>query len=93
MSISHQKKLTFQKPSSPLGLSGLKSLHEFVTLGGRMVPIAFLAFYLAIKLWEVLLWKIFTKKSMSNMANSSKNIQKTSKCSNVDTQKESDITY
>ena len=93
MSISHQKLLTSQKLSGPLGLSSLKSVHEFVTLGGRMVSIAFFAFCLAIKLWEVLLWKIFTKKTMSNMANSSKNIQKTSKCSNVDPQKETDITY
>ena len=90
MSISHQKLLTSQKLSGPLGLSSLKSVHEFVTLGGRMVPIAF---YLAIKLWEVLLWKIFRKKTISNISNSSKNIQKTSKCSNVDPQKESDITY
>ena len=60
------KILTFQKLSGPLGLSGLKSLHGFVTLGGRMVPIAFFVFYLAIKLREVLVWKIFTENHVEN---------------------------
>ena len=50
----------------PLGLSGLRSLHGFVTLCGRMVPIAFLVFYLAIKLWEVLVWKIFTENHIEH---------------------------
>ena len=63
---SHQKILTSQKLSSPLGLSGLKSFHGFVTLGGGMVPIAFLVFYLAINLWEVLVWKIFTENHIEN---------------------------
>ena len=66
MCISHQKILTFQKLSGPLGLYGLKSLHGFVTLGGRMVPIAFFVFYLAIKLREVLVWKIFTENHVEN---------------------------
>ena len=47
MCISHKKNLTSQKLNSPLGLSGLKSFHGFVILGERMVPIAFLVFYLA----------------------------------------------
>ena len=39
MIISNQNILIFQKLSGPLGLSGLKSLHGFVTLGGgRMAP-------------------------------------------------------
>ena len=66
MCISHQKILTSEKLSGPLGLSGLKSLHGFVTLGERMVPIVFLVFYLAIKLWEVLVWKIFTENHIGN---------------------------
>ena len=40
MCISHQKILTYQNLSGPLGSSGLKSLHGFVIFGGRMVPIA-----------------------------------------------------
>ena len=44
----------------------LKSFHRYVTLSGRMVSIAFLAFYLAIKLWEVLVWKIFTKNHIKH---------------------------
>ena len=86
------KHFDFPETERSLGLSGSKSLHGFVTPGGRMVPIAFLVFYLAIKLWEVLVWKIFTENH-TEMANSSKNIQKTSKCCNGDTQKESNITY
>ena len=62
MSISHEKILNSQKLSSPLGLPGLKSFHSFVTLGERMVRIAFIhSFSLTMKLWEVLLCKIFTK--------------------------------
>ena len=38
----------------------------FVNLGGGMVPIAFLVFYLAINLWEVLVWKIFTENHIEN---------------------------
>ena len=79
MCISHQKILTCQKLSGPLGLSGLKSFPGFVTLGGRMVPIAFLVFYLAIKLWEVLVWKIFTenhiKHGQHTAVKTSKNIK------------------
>ena len=67
-----------------------KEFPWFVTLGERMVLIAFLAFYLAIKLWQILVWKIFTK-IISNMANSSKNLQKISQCFNGDTQKEPNI--
>ena len=66
MCISHQKILTSQKLTNPLGLSGWKSFHGFVTLGERMVPIAFFAFYLAIKLWEVLVWKIFTENHIEH---------------------------
>ena len=61
MCISYQKILTSQKLSGPLDFSGLKSFHSFLILGGKMMPAALLAFYLAIKLWEVLVWKIFTK--------------------------------
>ena len=64
--------LTSQKLSSPLGLFGLKSFHGFVILGERIEPITCLPFYLVIKMRENLY-----KKNISNMANSSKNIQKT----------------
>ena len=40
-------------------VSGFKSFHGFVILGGRTAPIAFLVLYLAIKLWEVLVWKTY----------------------------------
>ena len=50
----------------PLDLSGLKSLHEFVTLGERMVSITFPVVYLTIKLWKVLVWKIFTENHIKN---------------------------
>ena len=66
MCISHQKVLTSQKLSGPLGLSNLKSFHGFVTLIGRVAPIALLVSYLAIKLWEVLVWKIFTENHIEH---------------------------
>ena len=53
--------LTSQKPSSILGLSGVKSFHGFISLDERMMPIVFLAFYLAIIFYEVLVIKNSTK--------------------------------
>ena len=92
MSISHEKILNSQKLGSPLGLPGLKNFHGFVTLGERMVRIAFIHF-----LWPWNCGKFYfvksLQKSISDMTSSSKNSQKTSKCSNGETQKESNITY
>ena len=60
---------------------GLKSFHGFVILVGRIEPIARLAFYL-VKKWDKILTKTISKKENSKI------IQKTSKCSNRNTQKE-----
>ena len=68
--------MTSQKLTGSLGLSDLKSFHGFVTLGGRVVAIAFLAFYLVIKLWEVLVWKIFTKKLYQTWPTAVKTLKK-----------------
>ena len=61
--------------SSSLDFSGLNNFHGFIILGGRMNPITCLVFYWNMKMWDVLVWKIFTK-AIWNIANSSKNIQK-----------------
>ena len=61
------KILCSQKLSGSLGLSSLKSFHGFVFLGGKMFPIAFLAFNLAMKLWEILVWKIFSKHHIEHV--------------------------
>ena len=60
------KHFDFPETERPFGLSGFKSLLGFVTPDGRMVTIAFLVFYLAIKFWEVLIWEIFTEKHIEN---------------------------
>ena len=88
MFINHPQILRLQKLSSPLGLFGFKSFHEFFMVGGRIEPIACIVFYL-----------VFShkndgkplQKTISKMANGSKNIQKTSKCSTENTQKETNI--
>ena len=87
MCIRHQKILTSQKLSGPFGLSDLKSFHGFLILGGRMVSIAYLLFYLAIKFLEVLVWKIFTKNHIENGQGQLKR-PKTPKCSKADIQKD-----
>ena len=87
MCIRHRKILTSQKLSGPFGLSDLKSFHGFLILGRRMVSIAYLLFYLAIKLLEVLVWKIFTKNHIENGQGQLKR-SKTPKCSKADIQKD-----
>ena len=73
----HSKILTSQKLSNPLSLFGLKKgFPGFVFLGCSIGTITCLVFYLVINMR-----KIFTK-IVSNMVHSSKNIKKTSKCSN-----------
>lgn len=62
------KILTSQELCSPLGLFGLKSVHAFFILVGRITPVACLVFYLVIKVWESLYnktyqtWKTEIKK-------------------------------
>ena len=50
------KNFDFPEIMQPFRLFGLKSVHGFVILGGRMKPIACLVFYLVIKSG-----KVFTK--------------------------------
>ena len=45
---------------------GLKSFHGFVILDGTMESLAYLEFYLVIKMWEAPVWKIFTKKHIKH---------------------------
>ena len=52
MCVNHPKTLTSQKLSSPLSLFGFKSFRECVILGGRIVPTAYLVFYLVMKMRE-----------------------------------------
>ena len=52
MCVIHPEILTFQKFHSTLCLFGLKSLHRYVILVGRIKPIACLVFYLVVKMWE-----------------------------------------
>ena len=71
--------MTSQKLSIPLSFFGLKLFHGFVILGGKMEPIACLVFYLVIKMLENLSKKPYRAwQTIPNMANSSKNIKKTS---------------
>ena len=71
-SINHSNFLVSQKLSSPLDLFRLKSFHGFVILGRTMDPIACFVFYLVLKMWIVIVWKIFTKRPLSIMVNSIK---------------------
>ena len=59
MCVNHPKVLTSEKLSSPSGLFGFKSFHEFVVLGGRIRPIACLEFLVIKK------WGNFYKKTIS----------------------------
>ena len=61
MCVNHQKILTSQKLSSPLGLLGLKSFHGFVIVGGRIEAVACLLLYLVIKARENLYKKPYQK--------------------------------
>ena len=81
MCVNHPKVLTSQKLSSPFGLLGLKSFHGFI-LGGRREPNAYLVLFGHKNVGKSV------QKTISNMANSGKNIQKTCKCPNANTQKE-----
>ena len=87
MCINHPKIFSSQTLSSPLGLFSLNSFQGFDFLGGRIEPILCLVFYFVMKMWE----SFYKKKNISNMANSSKNIQKMSKCSNGNKQKWTNI--
>ena len=86
MYVNHPKILTFQKLSSSVVLFGLKIFHGFVIPGGRIEPAACLVFYLVKKNVRKSL-----QKNISKMAISSKNIHKTAKCSNKNSQKEENI--
>ena len=52
MCANHPKILSSEILRSPLCLFGLKSLHVFVILVGRIEPAVCLLFYLVIKMWE-----------------------------------------
>ena len=55
------KNFDFPETRSYVRFVWFEEFHGFVILGGRMVPIAFLVFYLTIKLWEVLVPNLYRK--------------------------------
>ena len=55
------KNFDFPETGSYVRFVWFEEFHGFVILGGRMVPIVFLVFYLTIKLWEVLVPNLYRK--------------------------------
>ena len=89
--INHHRFQTPQKLSCPLGLFGLKGFHSFVILARREDGTYILSSVLfGDKKWEFQP-EIFLQRTISNMTGSSKNIYKTSKCSNKNTRNKSNI--